>query len=73
MDSEHWRVYEELLILMKYNPPPVHIAADSDVAFGFPNIFYDRHLDSRLSLKHIKLASSLPSDIAKLVYDELKF
>ena len=71
MDS-HRRVYEELVMLMKYNPPPVHIAADSDIAFDFPNIFYDRHLDSRRSLKHVKYASSLPSDIAKLVYDELK-
>ena len=67
----HRKVYEELVMLMNYNPPPVHIAASSDVAFGYPNMFYDRHLDARLSLKHVKIASSLQSDIAKQVYDEL--
>ena len=68
----HRKVYEELIMLMNYNPPPVHVAQDSQVTFCYPNMFYDRHLDPRLSLKHVKLASSLPRDIAKLVYDELK-
>jgi len=67
----HRKVYEELVMLMNYNPPPVHIAAGSNVAFGYPNMFYDRHLDARLSLKHVKIASSLQSDIARQVYDEL--
>ena len=66
------KVYEELIMLMNYNPPPVHVARDSQVTFRYPNMFYDRHLDSRLSLKHVKLAASLPGDMAKLVYDELK-
>jgi hypothetical protein len=69
---EHRNVYEELINLMKYNPPPVHIAEASDLTFCYPNMFFERHLDSRLGLKHIKLASSLTRDIAKLVYDELK-
>ena len=67
----HRKVYEELVMLMNYNPPPVHIAAGSDVAFGYPSMFYDRHLDARLSLNHVKIASSLQSDIAGQVYDEL--
>jgi hypothetical protein len=68
----HRKVYEELIMLMNYNPPPVHVAQDPQVTFCYPNMFYDRHLDPRLSLKYVKLASSLPSDIAKLVHDELK-
>jgi hypothetical protein len=68
----HRKVYEELIMLLNYNPPSVHVAQDSQVTFCYPNMFYDRHLDSRLSLKHVKIASSLPSDIAKLVHDELK-
>ena len=58
-------------MLMDYNPPPVHIV-EAGVTFSYPNMFFERHLDSRLSLKHIKLASSLTHDIAQLVYDELK-
>ena len=68
----HRKVYEELIMLMNYNPPPVHVAQDSQVTFCYPNMFYDWHLDSRLSLKDVKIASSLPSDIVKLVHDELK-
>ena len=68
----HRKVYEELIMLMNYNPPSVHVAQDSQVTFCYPNMFYDRHLDSWLSLKDVKIASSLQSDIAKLVYDELK-
>ncbi|KAF8334376.1 hypothetical protein F5887DRAFT_991484 [Amanita rubescens] len=68
----HREVYEELIMLTKYNPPPVHVAQDSQVTFCYPNMFYDRHLDPRLSLKHVEIASSLPRDIAKLVRDELK-
>ena len=59
-------------MLMNYNPPAVHISEASGVAFCYPNMFFERHLDPRLSLKHIKLASSLTRDIAQLVYDELK-
>ena len=55
---------------MEYNPPPVHIRDASGLTY--PNMFFERHLDSRLGLKHIKLASSLTRDIAQLVYDELK-
>ena len=68
----HRKVYEELVMLMNYNPPAVHVAQDSQVKFCYPNMFYDRHLDPRLSLKRVKIASSLPSDIAKVVHDELK-
>jgi hypothetical protein len=68
----HRKVYEELIMLLNYNPPLVHVAQDSQVKFCYPNMFYDRHLDSRLSLKHVKVTPSLPSDIAGLVHDELK-
>lgn len=69
---EYRNVYEELINLMKYNPPPVHIAEASSLTFCHPNMFFERHLDSRLGLKHIKLTSSLTRDIAQIVYDELK-
>ena len=69
---EYRNVYEELINLMKYNPPPVHIADAPGLTFSYPNMFFERHLDSRLGLKHIKLASSLTRDIAQLVHDELK-
>ena len=65
------RVYEELLALFDYNPPPIAFV-DYTEAFTYPNIFYDRHLDPRLTLKHVKLVPSLPHEIAQFAFDELK-
>ncbi|KAK2460208.1 hypothetical protein APHAL10511_007799 [Amanita phalloides] len=74
MDSEYQEVYDEFVALFSYSPPLVRLAEDSDVTFSEnPNMFYDRHLDPRLSLKHIKHASSLPLEIAGLVLNELRF
>ena len=66
------KVDEDLLALFDYNPPLICLSKDSDVTFSYPNMFYDQHLDSRLSLKYIKLVPSLHREISDLVSDELR-
>lgn len=66
------QVYEEIAALFDYNPPPPTLSEESGIALSYPNVFYDRHLDSRLCLKHIEASPSLTIDLSELVVDELK-
>lgn len=65
------KVYEEIAALFDYNPPTTTLSEESGIAFSYPNVFYDRHLDPRLCLRNIKVTPSLSLEISKLVEDEL--
>jgi len=65
------KVYEEIAALFDYNPPTTTLSEEPGIAFSYPNVFYGRHLDSRLCLRHIKTAPSLSLELSKLVEDEL--
>ena len=65
-------VYEELLALFDYSPPKVPLSDDLIATFLYPNMFYDRHQDPQLTLKHVRLIPSLPLEISRIVYDEVK-
>ncbi|KAF8350310.1 hypothetical protein F5887DRAFT_1070496 [Amanita rubescens] len=65
------KVYEELIALFKYNPLPAKLS--TEIAFSYPNVFYDRHLEPGLCLKHIKAIPSIALELSDLVHEELIF
>ena len=65
------KVYEEIIALFEYNPPPVKLS--TKVTFSYPNVFYDRHLDLGLCLKHVKVLPSIALELSELVHEELLF
>ena len=56
----------ELEDLFNYNPPAIK-KAENPVNYRLPFAFFDRHLDSRLSLRHVVFVPSFTVDIAQVI------
>ncbi|KAF8666346.1 hypothetical protein AX14_006471 [Amanita brunnescens Koide BX004] len=56
----------ELEDLFNYNPPAIK-KAGNPVNYRLPFAFFDRHLDSRLSLRHVVFVPSFTADIAQVI------
>ena len=57
---------KELEGLFNYNPPAIK-KIDNPVTYRLPFAFFDRHIDSRLSLRRVVFVPSFTADIAQVV------
>ena len=62
--EQTWR--EELQDLFDYNPPAIK-KSDNPTHYRLPFTFFDRHIDSRLSLQRIVSVPSFTADVAHVI------
>ncbi|KAG6888569.1 hypothetical protein C0995_007358 [Termitomyces sp. Mi166 len=55
--------------VLDFNPPGYSVDYSAYPKLASPLTFYDKHIDKRLSLRKVTLASSLTSDLAQAVHD----
>lgn len=66
MSSREQTWSRELQDLFSYSPPAIQKAEDS-VPYRLPFTFFDRHIDSRLSLRRVVSVPSFTFDIAEVI------
>ena len=65
-DSHEQSWSRELQDLFNYNPPAIE-KADDPTPYRLPFTFFDRHIDSRLSLRRVVSVPSFTADIAEVI------